>query len=61
MTDNLTPAEGLAAHIINTLEPIAFDGFGAALYCHQLACHMQDKSVADAGRIMAKRVDDNQE
>ena len=60
MTD-LTPAEGLAAHTLNTLEPALYDQLGQALYCVDLAHAMQNKAGRDAARIVAQRVDNGQE
>ena len=59
MSDALTPAEGLAAHIIGSLDVVGYDGFGSALYAWQIAHETQtDLRAADVQRIMAKRVDE---
>ena len=59
MSAPLTPAEGLAAHIIGSLEPVTFDSMGTALYSWQIAHETQTEDRAAAvQRIMAKRVDE---
>lgn len=44
--------------IIDSLEPVLYDSMGSALYCHQIGRDTAMKAVADAARIVAKRVDE---